>query len=497
MTAIVNRTSAAPLTALLACLALAGCGGGVSFPYPVDTAAAWDTGAWGAYDTDGDGTADFFTFVDSAGVASMLGYDTTGDGAVDTHVETAAIPFDRCRHLVLILDGFSYDLLKRWYDRGGLRVFHPPSRVVSPYPSMTDLGVVDALGTVPTAGFEARYFDRKANTMVGGNTAYLSGRNAPYNRLLQFRAPSAWDAAAYIASWPVFAAEINGAKDRFDANETREVIVYSVGSAGVGTREGADGQHRCLRRVEQLVHQVLWETRGRTKVTLLSDHGHSYTPATQIDLGSHLESRGWRLAGCLDEAKTAVWIRFGLVTYASFATNRPADLAADLVAAEGVELASYAQGRTVIVLGPNGAKAVISRKHSSYKYAPVSGDPLKLSRLLTTIPADAEGFRTADALLATTARHEYPAPLQRLWRAHQATATHRPDVIASLADRFFSGDASMTYFVDIASTHGGLNYSNSVTFIMSTAGPLPPVMRSADIPRHMQALTGSPFPLRK
>ncbi len=55
----------------------------------------------------------------------------------------------------------------------------------------------------------------------------------------------------------------------------------------------------------------------------------------------------------------------------------------------------------------------------------------------------------------------------------------------------------MVHFLDIASTHGGLNNSGSVTFIMSTAGALPPVMRSRDVPKNMKALTGEPFPLRK
>ena len=70
-------------------------------------------------------------------------------------------------------------------------------------------------------------------------------------------------------------------------------------------------------------------------------------------------------------------------------------------------------------------------------------------------------------------------------------------MIVSLADRFFSGSSSLSAFVDVASTHGGLNYRNSVTFIMSTAGRLPAVMRSSDIPQNMHTLTGEAFPMRK
>ncbi len=509
MSAVVNRTSVYQsggagggrgLSALLLCILAAaggGCGGGVSFPIDALVEQARAVGAHRAYDTDGDGKADFFTFADPGGTASVLGYDTTGDGRPDVRVDTAAIPFSRCRHLVIILDGFSYDLVKGWYDAGYLRMFHRPSRVVAPYPSLTAMCLADALDYMPCRGFEALYFDRKADALAGGNLAYLLGDNAPYVRLLHYRAPMTWDAAVYIAPWPIFKAEIDAAKDRFDQGDSKEVLTYFVSTAGMGTRDGPDGQRKCLRRVEQLVNEVLWQTRGLTKVTLLSDHGHSYTPAKRIDLAGHLEARGWRLTGSLDDDKSAVYIRFGLVTCASFATRRPAALAADLVAGEGVELASYARGQTVVLLGRDGARAVISRKRSAYNYRPTSGDPLKLGRILAAVPADADGFRSAEALLAATATHVYPAPLQRLWRAHFALVENPPDVIVSLEDRFFSGSKTMAGFVNVASTHGSLNYSNSVTFIMTTAGPMPPVMRSADIPKNMQSLTGVQFPMRR
>ena len=485
---------------MLVCLlaaAGAGCGGGVNFPGDSLAEAAKDVGAHRAYDTDGDGKADFFTFTDPGPVAAVLGYDTTGDGRPDVRVDTAAIPFARCRHLVIILDGFSYDLVKSCYDAGALRMFHPPARVVAPYPSMTDLCLGDALGCMACPGVEALYFDRKSNGRVGGNLAYLTGENAPYIRLLQYRAPMIWNAAAYVAAWSVFNAEIDDTKDLFDQGDTQEVIAYFVGSAGISTREGADGQKKCLRRVEQLVNEVVWQSRGLAKVTLMSDHGHSYTPATRIDLEGHLEQKGWDIRDSLDDGKSAVYVRFGLVTCASFATRRPEALARDAVTAEGVELASYASGRTVVVLAPGGAEAVIARKGSGYSYRTVSGDPLRVKGILSTVPADKDGFRDADALLTATARHAYPAPLQRLWRAHFALVANPPDVIVSLADKVFSGAKGLTHFLDVASTHGGLNYSNSVTFIMTTAGALPPVMRSGDIPKNMKALTGVGFPMGK
>ena len=192
-----------------------------------------------------------------------------------------------------------------------------------------------------------------------------------------------------------------------------------------------------------------------------------------------------------------MYVRFGLETYASFATRKPAALAADLIACEGVELASYVDGKAVVVLGRDNGGAIINHKNGRYKYEARIGDPLKLDAVLAGLKADGDGYYGRDDLLAATVTHTYPAPLQRLWRAHFALVENPPDVIISLEDRFYSGSTSFAGAVHVASTHGSLNYSNSVTFIMSTAGAMPEFMRSADVPGHIKTLTGEPFPMRK
>jgi len=476
------------LTILPAACVMAGCQKPVHFPLVSD-------GAQTAFDTDGDGKIDFRHYRNAAGRITKIAYDHDADGVPDETVDLDAIDFARCRHLVIILDGFAYDLVKRAYDAGALRMFHPPSRVVAPYPTLTDVAMVDLLVHRPCPAFEARYYDRKANKAVGGSGDYMAGKNAPYNQLLQYRAAMLWDALGYLYPWEVFGKELNDAKRLFDRDKTREVLAYFVSSAGVGTRMGADGQRKALRRVEQFVNQVLWETRGQTKITLLADHGHSYTRAQPIPLDKHLKGLGWRLTGSLNGPKDVVYIRFGLETYASFATRSPEALAKDLIAADGVELASFVDGESVVVLGRDGARAAVRRNGSRYRYDRAAGDPLALAAILAKLKPDGKGYYDADELLSATLTHTWPAPLQRLWRAHFALVANPPDVIVSLADNFYSGDTSLA--VDVASTHGSLNYTNSVTFIMSTIAPLPPHMRSRDLPRHMKALTGQPFPAGK
>jgi hypothetical protein len=474
---------------------VAGCGKAVFFPTAV-VAPPSERPGWEGHDIKGDGKVDYYTIRNATtGRIDRIAYEPTEPGKKEQIVDLDKIPFSKCRHVVLILDGFGYDLVKKFYDDGHLRMCHPPSRVVSPYPSLTDLALADALGHFTCRSFEAAYYDPKAGRMAGGSDAYLRGENEPFNCRLQYRAETLIDAVGYIIPTGVFGKEIDDSKRLFDKNLTKEFLAYYVSSAGVGTKLGAAGDLVCLQRTEQLVNQIIWETHGQTKITIMADHGHTYTPAKRIGLEEHLQSKGWRVAESLQGPKDVVDVRFGLVTYVALFTHSPAAVAESTVGCEGVQLASYAVKDTVVVLGPGGERAVVARKGDRYRYEATAGDPLKLAPVLAKLKADAEGYYSNDDLFAATATHEYPVALQRVWRAHNGMAEIIPDVIVSLKDDYYSGAGGFAAFAKVASTHGGLDKSNSTTFIMSTAGPLPPVMQSADIPQAMKVLTGANWPV--
>ena len=473
-----------------------GCEKPVNFPIDSLPEAAKAAGAWRAFDADGDKQADFFLLAGPGGRVNRIAYSRNRTQKPDEIIDLDRISISQCRHLVLILDGFSYDLVKKYHEAGGLRMFHPPSKVITVYPSMTDMCLEEMLGFLPCPAYEALYYDRRRNELVGGSLAYLQGKNEPFNHLLDYRASLLWDAFGYLYPWEVFGKELNDVKGQFDRMRTQEMIAYFVSSAGVGTIRGAEGQRACLQKVEQLIHQVLHETHGLVKITILSDHGHSYTPGERIDLEGFLTARGWRLGDSLQKPRDVVYVRFGLVTYASFATNQRAELAADLVQCEGVELASYAEGDAVVVLAGGNQKAIIRQRDGRYGYQPVRGDPLKLKDIMAKLP-NQDGYCEEADLIRATATHEYPDAPERLYRAHFSLVQNPPDVIASLSDKYYSGSRTFGGAVKVASTHGSLNYANSTAVIMSTAGPLPPVMKSRQVSAAMEKLTGRKFPLKR
>lgn len=442
------------------------------------------------YDTDGDGRADFFCMFDSTGRITKIAYDRSGDGKPDEIIHLDAVNPRLSRHLVLVLDGFPFDVVREFYDSGHLRMFHSPAVVIPPYPVMTDLCLEDVFGYIPCAGFEARYYHRTRRAVVGGTSDYLAGKNEPFARIINYRASPLDDGAAYMNPKGMFEKELAGVKRLWDRRESMEVIAYFVSTAGMGSRFGKDGQVHALRRMEQFVNQILFETHGLVKVTLLADHGQTNTPYTLAELDKHLETRGWRLVNSLKRDKDVVVIKFGLVTCAAFNARDPAKLADDLLAAESVELASYVEGDAVIVRTKD-AKAVIkSSDGKMFEYDPVVGDPLKLG---------GKGKFNGRELLKTAddSKCEYPDALYRLWRAHFALVENPPDVIVSLFDRYCAGSGFFSCVMKRSSTHGGLNRKNSATFIMSTAGAIEGPLRSEDIPEKVGELFNRPFPTMK
>jgi hypothetical protein len=155
-------------------------------------------------------------------------------------------------------------------------------------------------------------------------------------------------------------------------------------------------------------------------------------------------------------------------------------------------LVSWIDGDGVVVADPAGGQATIrSSDGVKFQYKRLSGDPLKLGDLPDLIDGRENLEATSDG------KCEFPDPLYRLWRAHFGIAQNTADVLVSLDDGYYNGAGGFAGAVKMASTHGGLNFKNSATFIMSSAGPIPGPLRSGDIPAELSKLLGRPFPRGK
>jgi len=498
---------------LLAFAIIAGCGGPLRFPSAPLAEKETGAGLVQAYDTNGDKRADCFLTRDAEGREFRIGYDTTGDGAADAFVNLDDIPFDDCRHVVIVLDGVPYDLVQEFRAKGRLRLFYPPARVISTYPAMTDLALAEVFVSPKPLGFESLYYDHRANRLGGGTSDYLSLKNEAWAHVVDYRAGTILDPIAYLYPNHVFDRELDDFTNLLARRDRRHVIGYFVSTAGLATRDGARGIEKALDAVDRLSHQLVTESRGLVKITLISDHGHTLKRCERIDFRKFLGDRGWRITDRLNGPRDVAPVEFGLITYASFAARDRPGLAADLLQHDGVRLTFYQDAATIVVRTRDG-EARIERRDDRYRYrasagdpstmlrvalSKSKGDPLQLAPILERLKAegkvDADGFVADRDLFLATADHRYPDPLDRLWRAFTGMVENVPDVIADLSDGYYAGAATRAaWFDSAASTHGDLERMSSTTFIMSTVGPLSGPLRSRDIPQSLERLTGEPWP---
>src|SRR5882672_8138900 len=84
----------------------------------------------------------------------------------------------RPRRLLLCLDGVPYELIGLAKQRGLFDKFCVPARLLSPFPTLTNVGLSAMMGATPPPGYEGLYFDRNARELRGGVRKYI-GRRTP------------------------------------------------------------------------------------------------------------------------------------------------------------------------------------------------------------------------------------------------------------------------------------------------------------------------------
>jgi hypothetical protein len=247
---------------------------------------------------------------------------------------------------------------------------------------------------------------------------------------------------------------------------------------------GRNGHHAALVRLDRMCQQIVYDTRGRVQITLLSDHGHNLVASRRLSLVDELQRCGYRVRTSLQGPDDVVVPEFGAVNCAALHTRSPAAVARDVIGIDGVELTSYRTDGDVVVLSRQG-RARISRSDGRYCYRAERGDPLRLLPILETLAArgevDSQGYVRDDVLFAATTDHVYPDVVHRLWRAFNGLVTHTPDVLVSVEDGWHCGNPTLSKILDMSAIHGNLNALSSTAFVMTTVEPLPPVLRMQDL----------------
>ena len=380
----------------------------------------------------------------------------------------------RPRRLLLCLDGVPHTLIEQAKNRGLFDSFGPPARLLSPFPTMTNVALSAMLGASPPAGYESLYFDRNARELRGGIRKYI-GRRTPdkvpssYMEDLDYQEPLPFEFLIYVAPETVWRADLQRFRERFKAApQTRDYFAFLKATDGLLHAQGPERLAVALESLDKILREIQEFCGNETEIVMFSDHGMNLEENRRVDLASTLERRGFKV----------VIPAFGLCSYAAIYCQddqRIPEIATASVEVTGIDFAVYKEGADVVVESARGrARIEYDAAVDSYRYSIVSGDPLELGSFPNDFATDAKWFER-------TAGHRYPNAVANIYKSlFTPRVKHTADILLSLHDGYYYGWSPFGRFVRLAATHGNALQSSSNAFLMSTHQQLPAFIRADD-----------------
>jgi hypothetical protein len=423
------------------------------------------------FDVDGDKKPDFAVTFDASGQMDALEYDDNEDGSPDRVYHLADYANDRVPHLVILLDSVPYQCVAERYAAGEFRWCDPPSKIIAPFPSLTEVCYTELLHAPPLPGAIDQYYSRRNQKVHNGLwDRAIGGEQYPWERYLHYRSKFSEEGLAYLDPRPWYQAELERARHEMEVSPDRVTVVYLTSASGMACKYGRPGIDQVLDGAARLCLQLLYERHGALKISVMADHGHNLMASKNIDVEKLLKPAGFNITKRLKKPNDVVLEVNGLVTYAAVRTTKPAAVADQLLTNAGVEFAMYMEGERVILRDAYGASAIDGRT-GYIRYQPLTRDVLGYAAIIDAMKSsgklDADGFAARSAWFAATADAEYPDGPTRAWEAFHERVVDPPEVMFTTHDGYCAGMPSFERFIKIESTHGSLNQINSATFLLT------------------------------
>ena len=405
----------------------------------------------------------------------------------------------RPRRLLLCLDGVPYEVIHRAKERGLFDSFGAPSRLLSPFPTMTNVALSVMLNASAPLGYESLYFDCCERELRGGVRKYI-GRRTPdkmpssYMDELDYQEPLHFEFLVYVAPDAVWRADMRRFREAFRAApRTRDFFGFLKGTDGLLHIRGPRQLQVALESLDRILREIKEHCGAETEIVLFSDHGMNLEENRRVHLQTHLRRNGYEVSANLRaQGRRSVAIpAFGLCGYAALYCSDKSDVAAladALVDLKGLDFTLCRDGESaVVVKGWRGAARIHRAENGrgvAYRYEQMRGDPLGLAPVLRELEEsgelDAQGFASDSAWYARTAEHEYPDALANLYESMRGTRVrHTADALVSLRDGYYYGDSFFSRFVRLRATHGNALRASTSAFLMSTHRSFAPTVRAS------------------
>ena len=375
----------------------------------------------------------------------------------------------RPRRLLLCLDGVPHALIEAARHRGLFDCFKRPSRLLSPFPTMTNVALSAMFGATPPPGYESLYFDRNARELRGGIRKYL-GRRTPdkipssYMDDLDYQEPLPFEFLIYVAPERVWRADMQRFRERFrNAPQTRDYFAFLKATDGLLHSQGPERLAIALESLDQILKEIRSYCGDETEIVMFSDHGMNLEENQRVPLASTLRDRGFKV----------VIPAFGLCSYVAMYCDEDVipEVARASVEVNGVDFVVYRDGVEVVIESERG-RARVQREGETYQYLLNTGDPLELGSF-------EHGFKTDKEWFEKTAGHKYPDAVVNIYKSiFTERVKHTADVLISLKDGYYFGWSPFGRFVRLAATHGNALQASSNAFLMSTHREFPEFVRA-------------------
>ncbi|MFN2452598.1 MAG: hypothetical protein ABR577_00070 [Pyrinomonadaceae bacterium] len=426
-------------------------------------------------------------------------------------MEKNLITQTRPRRLLLCLDGVPLEVIEAAKERGLFDQFGTPARLLSPFPTMTNIALSTMLHASAPLGYECLYFDCDAREMRGGVRKYI-GRRTPdkvpssYMDELDYQEPLPFEFLIYVAPEMVWRLDFRRFRERFRrAPQDRDYFAFLKGTDGLLHIRGVKRLHVALESLDRILTELQAFCGTETEIVLFSDHGMNLQENNRVPVQTHLRRLGFETTNSFVPKESLPPVKhgigkkgvvalpaFGLCGYAALycpdeeVTQTVADA---LVELKGVDFAIHREGHNAIKLkSPRGAARIhheMNGKGARYRYEQLDGDPLQLSSALCELKqenqVDARGYAPEAAWFAQTAAHVYPDALANLFSSlHGTRVRHTADVLVSFEDGYYYGATIFSRLARIAATHGNALRPSTSAFMMSTHRHFPAAVRATD-----------------
>jgi Type I phosphodiesterase / nucleotide pyrophosphatase len=394
----------------------------------------------------------------------------------------------RPRRLLLCLDGVPHEIIEAARERGLFDAFHRPSRLLSPFPTLTNVALAAMFKASAPMGYESLYFDRSARELRGGVSKYI-GRRTPdkvpssYMDELDYQEPLPFEFLIYVAPEAVWRADMRRFHERFRAApQDRDYFAFLKGTDGLLHICGRERLDVALESLDRILRDIHAACGAETEIVLFSDHGMNLQENRRAHLRTQLRRSGFEMTDRLrgQGRHHVASPAFGLCGYAALycADEEAASQVSDaLVPLEGLDFAIHRDGASAIMVKGTRGTARIRRQENVdgafYRYEQLTGDPLLLAPIVRALGEEGllkpDGSALDRIWFERTASHVYPDALANLYESlHTPRVHHTADVLASFEDGYYYGNTFFSRFVSIAATHGNALRSSSTAFLMST-----------------------------